>query len=226
MKRILKNNYYEIVTLIIAFLLFVLVSCYIYKEPEVNIIDATIRDAMYSFRGPKYGFWFIVFRTLTELGFVYFIVLLAALIGFGTRFDRRFWYLCGATIITYLANELIKVIYLRPRPIEELRWMSEASTSFPSGHSMVSLVFYGVIIYFIYSSDYLKPKTKKLVISLIILAIVLIGLSRIVLGVHYFTDVIGGYLCGLVFLMIFVMIYKKIMKKAPVIRDTNVKLAD
>ena len=216
MKKIFNHDFYEYLTLIIALILFICLSIYISFEEELNVVDLTIRDSMYNFRGQKYGFWYFTFRLITELGFFYIVVTVACLVGIRTRFDRRFWFLCGTTIITYLANELIKIFFLRERPIPELQWMIEHSTSYPSGHSMVSTVFYGLIIYFIYKSNYLKINIKRIVIVSIILIILLIGLSRMVLGVHYFTDVIGGYLCGLIFLETFVIIYKKIMKKAPI----------
>lgn len=219
MKYFVKNNYYELIVLFFSLALFVLTSWYIYKEDSLNIIDLTIRDAIYNFRGEKYGFWFYIFRLITEFGFFYIVALIAVGVAIYTRFDRRFWTLSGATIITYLSNELIKVFFLRERPVEELQWMQELSTSYPSGHSMVSIVFYGLLLYFIRSSDYLKEKKKNILTVIFIILLILIGISRMVLGVHYFTDVIGGYLCGLVLLMMYVICYKSFIKKRPVVKN-------
>ncbi len=202
------KNFYEILAIVIGFIALVIISIYIYKEPTINPIDLTIRDAMYKFRGEKYGFWYFVFRLITEFGFFYFVVLIAIIVGISVRFDRRFWLLCIATLVTYVANESIKFIFLRERPIAELQWMHESSTSFPSGHSMVSVVFYGIIMYYIYDSLYFNAKQKKIWIASISVLILLIGFSRLVLGVHYFLDVLGGYAFGVVIVAIIILFYK------------------
>jgi prepilin signal peptidase PulO-like enzyme (type II secretory pathway) len=104
----------------------------------------------------------------------------------------------------------MKNIFVRQRP-NILRLTDASGYSFPSGHSMASMVFYGFLIYLIY----LNIKSKKIKISLIcflVLLIMLIGLSRIYLGVHYPSDVCGGFLMGLAYLVIFTKIYKEFRK--------------
>ena len=76
---------------------------------------------------------------------------------------------------------------------------------------MVSMAFYGIIIYLVYknvSNKYLK----WLLISLLSLLILSIGFSRIYVGVHYFTDVAGGFLLGLAYVVIYVNIYNNKVK--------------
>ena len=103
-------------------------------------------------------------------------------------------------IITAL-NQLLKNILQRPRPTE-YRIINEAGYSFPSGHSMVSMAFYGFLIYLIYKN--VKNKYLKWgLIALLSLLILLIGLSRIYLGVHYTSDVIAGFLVSVSYLIIF-----------------------
>lgn len=103
--------------------------------------------------------------------------------------------------IAFVANQILKRIVARPRP-EIYRIVEEAGYSFPSGHSMVSMAFYGLIIYLIYKkvkNPYIKWITC---ISLTIL-ILLIGLSRIYLGVHYASDVIAGFCISIAYLSLF-----------------------
>ena len=102
----------------------------------------------------------------------------------------------GVSIISNLAiitvlNQLLKRIVQRPRPTE-FRIVEESGYSFPSGHSMVSMALYGYLIYLIYK--YVKNKYLKW-ISIILLSILIcsIGISRIYLGVHYTSDVLGGF---------------------------------
>ena len=111
-------------------------------------------------------------------------------------------------IITVL-NQLLKRILQRPRPTE-FRIIEETGYSFPSGHSMVSMAFYGYLIYLIYK--YVKNKYIKwiYIIALSIL-ICFIGISRIYLGVHYTSDVLGGFLLSISYLIIYVSVVNKFL---------------
>lgn len=110
-------------------------------------------------------------------------------------------------IIVFLLNRILKLIIARPRP-SVLRLVYEEGYSFPSGHAMVSMGFYGFLIYLAYKNI----KDKKIKIPLIIILsilILLIGLSRIYLGVHYATDVIGGFIIAIIYLVLFIkFLYK------------------
>ena len=109
--------------------------------------------------------------------------------------------LSNLAIVTVL-NQLIKRILQRPRPTE-YRIIEETGYSFPSGHSMVSMAFYGYFIYLIYK--YVKNKYVKWIsISLLSLLICAIGISRIYLGVHYTSDVLGGFLISISYLIIYI----------------------
>lgn len=104
-------------------------------------------------------------------------------------------------VITGL-NQILKYILQRPRPTE-YRLIEETGFSFPSGHSMVSMAFYGYLIYLIYK--YVKNKDLKW-ISIVLLSILIcsIGISRIYLGVHYTSDVLGGFLISVSYLVIYI----------------------
>ena len=114
--------------------------------------------------------------------------------------------LSNLAIVTVL-NQLIKRILQRPRPTE-YRIIEETGYSFPSGHSMVSMAFYGYFIYLIYK--YVKNKYVKWIsISLLSLLICAIGISRIYLGVHYTSDVLGGFLISISYLIIYISVANK-----------------
>ena len=111
--------------------------------------------------------------------------------------------LLGITII----NNLIKVIIARPRP-EINKLVTETGYSFPSGHSMISLAFYGYLIYLIYK--YINNKhLKRILIIILSTLICIIGVSRIYLGVHYTSDVLGGFLISIAYLIIYIELINK-----------------
>ena len=113
-------------------------------------------------------------------------------------------------ILVFILNYILKLIFSRTRPID-INIITETGYSFPSGHAMISLAIYGFLAYLLWESDY---KYKKIGVSLLVLLIVLIGISRIYLGVHYTSDVIAGFIVSLGYLLLFIdFIYPKIKEK-------------
>lgn len=113
-------------------------------------------------------------------------------------------------ILVFMLNYILKLIFSRARPID-INIITETGYSFPSGHAMISLAIYGFLAYLLWESDY---KYKKIGVSLLVLLIVLIGISRIYLGVHYTSDVIAGFIVSLGYLLLFIdFIYPKIKDK-------------
>lgn len=100
-----------------------------------------------------------------------------------------------------LINFILKNIFVRSRPLG-VALIKEIGYSFPSGHSMTSLAYFGLFIYLIYCSN-LSKKKKVFSISFLCFLIFLIGISRIYLGVHYASDVIGGFILSTIYLVIF-----------------------
>lgn len=93
---------------------------------------------------------------------------------------------------------ILKGFFERPRPDFPLL-VPALGFSFPSGHSLNSLIFYGLVVYICWI--YLNNKILKLLISVILITtILLIGVSRIYIGVHYFTDVVAGFSIGIIWL--------------------------
>ena len=103
---------------------------------------------------------------------------------------------------------ILKNVVERPRPIG-YRIIDETGYSFPSGHSMISMAFYGLIIYYIWKNVKNK-KIRNIACILLGILIGLIGISRIYLGVHYASDVIGGFVISIIYLILFTTIYKNI----------------
>lgn len=112
-------------------------------------------------------------------------------------------------VLVALLNQLLKNILQRPRPTE-YRIIQETGYSFPSGHSMASMAFYGYLIYLIYK--YVENKNIKwILIMLLSILICSIGISRIYLGVHYTSDVLGGFLISISYLVIYISAINKFL---------------
>ncbi|MEO5563139.1 MAG: phosphatase PAP2 family protein [Chitinophagaceae bacterium] len=103
---------------------------------------------------------------------------------------------------------LLKKLFKRKRPIDPLVFQARG-LSFPSGHAIMSVTFYGLLIYIISQTEKNKPLKESLILSLIVL-ILLIGFSRVYLRVHYASDVAVGYIVGLVWLLIALDLLKRI----------------
>ena len=109
-------------------------------------------------------------------------------------------------MIIFVLNQLMKIMFNRTRPSDNV--LIEASGySFPSGHSMVSMAFYGLLIYLAYKNIENKLLRNITCIGLTIL-ILLIGISRIYLGVHFASDVAGGFCISIAYLVLFISIVK------------------
>lgn len=101
---------------------------------------------------------------------------------------------------------VLKNIFSRERPTD-INLIEETGYSFPSGHSLTAMAFYGFLIYLVHISN-ISKRSKTIFITLFTLFIVVTGLSRVYLGVHYFTDVIGGFTFSLAYLIVFTNIIK------------------
>ena len=114
-------------------------------------------------------------------------------------------------ILAFITNECTKAMFMRTRPVG-ISLVDETGYSYTSGHSMVSFAFYGFILYLLLKKYNTKINKYVLIIGFSLL-IVLIGFSRIYLGVHYLSDVIGGFLLSSIYLTLFIDVINKIEKK-------------
>ena len=147
---------------------------------------------------------------MINLGSPYVLILLT-LLSFLLKNKKLSFIITANLGLITIINQVLKFIVKRPRP-SDLFLIVETGYSFPSGHSMVSLSFYGLLIYFIYK--YFKNKKLKIfLITLLSLIIVLIGVSRVYLGVHFVSDVISGFLLSLSYLIIFIKVINKFILK-------------
>ena len=148
-------------------------------------------------------------KFITNLGGAIFLIGLTVLLIILIKNKKIGLSIFANLVIVTGLNQLLKRILQRPRPTE-FRIVEETGYSFPSGHSMVSMAFYGYLIYLIYK--YVKNKyIKWSLIVLLSCLIVGIGTSRIYLGVHYTSDVLGGFLISVSYLVIYISVVNKFL---------------
>ena len=135
------------------------------------------------------------------------IITLALIFLLNTNHERLFVII--NTIISAGIIIVSKNIFLRERPLIGSELLS--SYSFPSGHSLIATTYYGFLIYLLKRSK-CKEEYKVIGTTLLTTLIVLICLSRLVLNVHYVTDVVGGVILGLVILLVLIYFFEKTFK--------------
>ncbi|QLG46485.1 phosphatase PAP2 family protein [Costertonia aggregata] len=178
--------------------------------------DEQITDFFISRRNPKLTDYFLF---VTHVGDVYgYLVVLALTILVSTVVFKRWRYVGQVVLVLFLAsvsNMMLKRAIDRARPgIEHL--VSVETLSYPSGHAMSAMAFYGFLIYLFYTFR-MNKILKGLAVLFLIILILSIGISRIYLGVHFPSDVVGGFIAGLiwVFFCIFLFNIIEVFRRDP-----------
>ena len=115
--------------------------------------------------------------------------------------------LCAAVNLVCVVgiNQVLKYIVQRPRP-DGFRLISEVGYSFPSGHSMVSMAFYGLCIWMVWT--YERDKIIRWLCCLSFgIMVIAVGMSRVYLGVHYASDVIAGFCVSIAWLAVYTKVF-------------------
>jgi undecaprenyl-diphosphatase len=148
---------------------------------------------------------------ITSLGSEYVIPVLAVISVAGFVSYRQFPEAALVTTSTLgglFYTLLFKEIFGRTRPIVETSITLEPGYSLPSGHATIGMCFYGAFIYLIFRR--IRPSWgKHLSITGLMTLILLIGLSRVYLGVHYPSDVLAGWFLGFSWLCLTILIYRR-----------------
>ena len=167
---------------------------------QTMAFDTTIRETVHTWASPALTRLMI---GITQMGAPTVLVIVTLLVGwlFSTLQRRRLAVLLAlSTIGVTAASEGLKVVFHRLRPPAYFGYDEPLTYSFPSGHATTSICFYGALAY-ILAPLIQSTVRRRLLWAAAIAMFLLIGFSRIYLGVHYPTDVLGGYALGLVWMI-------------------------
>ena len=137
-------------------------------------------------------------------------LVIGSILFFNRKEYKSIVYFCSIPLVTFLLNCIIKPLVHRARPPYEMQIaIHPDSFSYVSSHSLVTICLWGMVIYFINKYCYNQAlKIAGIIFSS--LWILFVGVSRIWLGVHHLTDVIGAYLLGLFLLSCYIKIFEKV----------------
>ena len=147
-----------------------------------------------------------IYKILTNIASVLTVILVVIFTFIFFKNKKYSIYMSLNIFLITLFQFILKAIFSRTRPID-INLIEETGYSYPSGHSLTAMALYGFIIYLIYTSN-LNKRSKLIYITFFSCLIFVVGLSRIYLGVHFFTDVVGAFSFALSYLIIYISIIK------------------
>ncbi len=211
-KKLLKNRLNSklftglpLTGLVIIFLIFlstfVGITQQVVTSAPITKIDVAFDNFLYSIRTPAMA---QVFYSITWFANQMTIIVLATLSLLYLYFKKEGAYLYSLALTlagTETSVYLIKIFINRQRPLADIAYYIESSLSFPSGHASIAIAFYGFITYYVIR-HILQKGNKLFIISTGATLITLIGFSRLYLGVHFLSDVLGGFLIGGLWLVV------------------------
>ena len=194
MKSHLKNY------IIISLFAFILIATAV-------LFKATMREDLllyYLLISIKNNILLSVATLLSFLGSIKGLIVVSFFLVFILKSNKQRIFLFLDLIGSGLIINITKNIFLRERPIIGQNLL--ADYSFPSGHTFIAITFYGFLLYLVMKDK--KVSYKKLKEGVLLFLIITIPLSRLILGVHYLTDVLGGIALGLAYLFFLIIMYE------------------
>lgn len=197
-----KDKYLLIIFFVMSLIWTFLVYFNVFSNMDIKIYDFII-----SFKSEFNTYFFKIITFLCSIKFIVLMCIISLLLTLIKK-DKSYLLIILVTLVSSVVNLIIKNIIRRDRP-DKINWLiTESNFSFPSGHSMMATVFYGFLTYLLYRSN-LNKSVKIIILIMVLFLILLIGISRIYLGVHYTSDVIGGFLWGSTLLILIIVLTKK-----------------
>ncbi|MDR7871565.1 MAG: phosphatase PAP2 family protein [Tissierellaceae bacterium] len=192
----MKNNRH-IIILSILLIIFLIMGFMVRGSAEGILFDMAILDAIHSSTNPVI---FNIMNFISFIGSYKFLIPAIGIVIIISIINRRYFiskFLLVNTLGSFIFNFLLKQIFQRTRPLDYFL-VEQGGLSYPSGHSMVTMSMYLAIAYLI-TREESNPRKKRNVFVIASIFIASMGISRVYLGVHWPTDVIGGFIMGYIF---------------------------
>ncbi len=199
MKKEYFKKYYNLIFLLLFFLLIILI-----KNNYLVNIDNLVYNFSQKFLSPSMTtFMKLITFFASPICLIGFLILCLLFL------KKEGIFLFLSVGINQIINEVLKFLIKRPRP-SVTHLVIENGYSTPSGHTMASITFYGILLMIIWHSK--MPKVIKWLLTIFFsLLVILILFSRIYLGVHFFSDILSGILISSFTMVIIYRIYHKIL---------------
>lgn len=198
--------------LVSAILLFV-ICVVLYPIDRIYAIDVKVTLFFEKIRS---SFLTEMFLVISDIGSIKYILPICIAVAFILLIKRKIIdivFLFGMYFGVRQINYQLKEFFVRERPSFDAVYEA-AHYSFPSGHSMQSIAIFSFICYLVITYFIKSYNKKNYLILFTFVIILLIGLSRIYLGVHYLTDVLAGFSAGFVWFILIKMMLEKINQLA------------
>ena len=175
---------------------------------SINLWSASVNNGFFTLPAQTIS---IAFDTIA----LAILSIVVAIFLFVLHYKRYSLLLLGAMAGNTLLVELFKTIIMSPRPLNGL--IVASGYSFPSGHTMSSMVFFGVLTYFVWKNWY-SSKIKALASGFYISITALVGFDRIYLNVHWFSDIIGSIFLGAFWVTLCILLFKYLVSSGKIQR--------
>ncbi len=203
-KKIVKENLVYLLTIIFLILIFTFIKNSSLYDKILNF-DHKIISFRDIYIDEKLT---LSFKNITFFGDYYIPILIIVCVFIFNKNKYHSYVNFVNYLIALVITFITKVIVNRARPNVNLIAIPD-KYSFPSGHTLTSIVFYTFLCYV---ATY-NRKTRKILLPIVILLILAISVSRIYLGVHYFSDVVGAIILSIPILLMNINIFNKHVKE-------------
>jgi undecaprenyl-diphosphatase len=168
---------------------------------ETRAFDDATRAAVHAWASPSLTVFMQIISFMGSTEFLFGATTVATFLMFRSKWKKEAILFPITMIGAGLLNTTLKLSFQRARPVPFFDLLAPRSYSFPSGHALASFCFYGVLAAML-ATRIKNQKWRAVFWTSAVLIILLIGLSRIYLGVHYTTDVLAGYAAALIWVVV------------------------